>query len=311
MNKVKVAIVSVPGMIEAESWEIFQSKAEVEYFEKNIIDEESLLNIIADKEYLLLNWDVVHELSDRFYEQVHKRNFPLKAISIDATLFTWARPKEAKKYGIKLFNTPNYSVISVAEYTLATLLLHVKKINYLFDERKTQYTKNDVLSGKTLGIVGYGNIGRRVERLSRGFDMKTLVWNRTKNKVSQDKYATLKNLFTQSDYISIHLKTTDQTIEMIDRKYLKFCKKGVVIINQADSALVNNDDMLEYLEKGIVAGYNTYYENKFTHKIQYHPNATIFPLRAWYTDHSLRNMRRIWVTNIVDCMKGKYANLVE
>src|SRR5690606_6424572 len=100
-------IVSVPNMISKSDWKSLEEIGDVIYLEKENISEVELLKEIQNVEYLLLNYDVVKKLSGDFYQSIKKNNLPLKAISTDITGMSWANPKDAHKFGIKLLNTPN------------------------------------------------------------------------------------------------------------------------------------------------------------------------------------------------------------
>ncbi len=305
----RIVIVTIPGMITEPDWKVLEDLGSVEYVEKDHVTTEELLTIIKDKDYLLLNRDVVVDLDDTFYSAVKSNQSPLKAISADYTDMSWAHPEIAKRYGITLLNTPNYSTISVAEFTMASLLLHVKKIRQVLNTNKVEWLKNDVLFGKTLGIIGLGNIGIRVAQLAVGFDMNVIGWNRTPKNVPNVKAVSLEDVFRLSDYISIHVKTTKETTCFINKEYLTLAKTGVVIVNQADPAIINNDDLLELIDSKKLE-YNTFTEKGFDHPIKNHENVTILPMQGWFTEDSLQRLRKIWVGNIVDAMHNIFTNQV-
>lgn len=99
------------------------------------ISESELLEQVKDIDYLLLNYDAIKSVSEHFYKTVKEQAYPLKAISADITGMTWAQPAVAKKYGVKLLNTPNYSTLSVAEFTITLLLLLIKKMHLAIDDK--------------------------------------------------------------------------------------------------------------------------------------------------------------------------------
>ncbi|NTU46529.1 hypothetical protein HGA88_02800 [Candidatus Roizmanbacteria bacterium] len=314
MNKPNVMIVSIPGMIEPKDWKKLEEKANVAYFEKNILTISELLDLIKTAEYLMLNYDVIENLPEEFYKEIKARNYPLKGISTDITGMTWAHPEFAHQYGITLMNTPNYSTVSVAEFAFTSLLLHAKKLNFICNEirenNELKPLKNDVLFNKTLGIIGLGAIGSRMAELALGFGMNVIGWNRTNKSVQGVEMKSLKDVFTESDYVSLHLKTTPETGNIVNKKMLDLTKKKPIIVNQADGALVNNDDMLDAIQSGKVAGYSTVIKAIKDHALLNNPNVTAFPAQAWFTDHSLDLLKKIWVENIFHAIDGEMQNVI-
>ncbi len=306
-------IVTIPGMIEEKDWQLLSKIADIEYVEKDIVAQDELLDLIKDKDYLMLNFDVIKKLDENFYKTIKEKNFKLKALSTDITGMDWASPQFAKKYGIKLLYIPSYSTISVAEFSLTSLLIHVKKLHLTFLDKKLnkkeEPRKNNVVIDKTLGIVGLGEIGTRMAEISMGVGMKIVAYNRSPKNVKGVEQVSLEDLFKKSDYISIHLKNTDDTVGLINEKYLSLCKDGVIIINQASGRLIDKDVLLKFIKMGKIAGYSCSSEGIEGHPLADEENVTAFPAQAWFTDHSLNNLKIIWIENILNAMQGKFENL--
>lgn len=310
----KIKIVTIPDMISPTDWKPLTNIGEVAYVEKDKVSEKQLLEEIKDVDYLLLNYDVIKSLSENFYKQIQKQNLPLKAISADITGMSWAQPSLASKYGIKLLNTPNYSSLSVAEFAITSLQLMIKKMHLSIHDRmqgkESKEYKNSVFQGQTLGIVGLGNIGIKMAELAQGIGMKTIAWNRSKKQIKNIKLVnSLQELFSNSDHISIHLKTSPETESLITKKLLMSLRGGVVV-NQADTKLVNLDDIADAIGAGKITGYSGNFINAKNHRLANMPEFIDFPAQAWFTDHSLQGLRRIWVENILLAESNKFPNLV-
>lgn len=315
MAKPKVLIVTIPDMISPADWSKLEEIAEVTYLERDSITEADLIDELKDYDYLMLNYDVVKELSENFYAEIKARSYPLKAISTDITGMSWAGIRYAEQNGITLMNTSRYSTIAVAEFTLALLLLHVKGLNTLFEDRLAgkpdEAKKNGTLYKKTLGIVGLGNIGSEFAHMAQGLNMNIIAWNKTPKEVPGVENVELDEVFRQSDFISLHIETNDQTIGMINAQYLDQMKEGTIFINEADGKIVHNADLVQAMKSGKVSIYAaastaTKPEEELATRPEYKP----VPSQAWFTDHSLNELRKTWVQNVIGAINGKPENVV-
>ena len=308
----RTLIATIPGMISKEDIHELEKISSVDWLVRDSISDIELANISKEYDYLMLNFDIVKELSEEFYKIVNNSN--LKVISTDITGMSWAKPKLAKECGIYLLNTSNYCTESVAEYTIMQILLYAKRINLTY---KDIYTNNNIesrktinLQDKTIGIVGLGNIGTRVAEIAKGFGMNVIAYNRTKKNINIEE-VDLETLFRESDFISLHLKTvTGVTVGMIDKKLLSLCKKNCFIENQADHVLINNDDLVYALDNNLIGGYGATLKDNTKHLMKY-DNVILFPANAWFSDESMDNLRNIWINNILEFEKGNIINLIE
>ena len=228
---------------------------------------------------------------------------------------SWALPKKAKEVGVYLLNTSNYCTESVAEYSIMQIMLYAKRANLTYkdiytNDNKIESRKTINLLDKTIGIVGLGNIGTRVAEIAKGMGMNVIAYNHNKKDLDI-KQVELEDLFKQSDFISIHLKTIPGiTTNLINKDLLKLCKKECFIENQADSKIMNMDDLKYALENNLISGYGATY-NDLTKDLAKFDNAILFPANAWFSDESLTNLKNIWINNILEFEKGNVVNLVE
>ena len=309
----KVLIATIDGMIKKEDTKELEKIANIDWIIKDNIGDVELANIAKDYDYLMLNYDIVKNLTEEFYKIVKETK--LKVISTDITGMDWAKPKLAKQYGIYLLNTSNYCTESVAEYTIMQMLLYAKRANLTY---KDMYTSDNIesrktmnLSKKTIGIVGLGNIGTRVAEIASGFGMNVIAYNRTQKKEPNVKMVDLETLFKTSDFISIHLKTVPGVTEgIITKDLLNLCKNTCFIENQASSKLINKDDLIKALKNNKISGYGATL-NKSTQDLKDFENVILLPPNAWLSDESLENLRDIWINNILEFEKGNILNLVE
>ena len=261
----------------------------------------------------MLNYDIVENLSEDFYKIIAKTR--LKAISTDITGMDWAKPKLARESGIYLLNTSNYCTESVAEYSISQILLFAKQFHLTYkdirDNSELISRKTTNLLNKTIGIVGLGNIGKRVAEISQAFGMNVIAYNHNHKDVKGVKLVDLETIFKESDFISLHLKTIPNVTEgIITKDLLKLCKPNCFIENQGDHKLVNNDDLIWALKNSIIAGYGSTLSDK-TKDLKEFDNVILSPSNAWYSDESLANLKSIWMNNIIEFEKGNIINLVE
>ena len=185
--------------------------------------------------------------------------------------------------GVVVFNTPGANANAVKELTIAMMLLAARdirgsmewvkankadpEINKTMEKAKSAFAGTEIL-GKTLGIIGCGAIGALVADAAAKLGMKVLgsepsmaTRERYKDLLQEVKFVELDELLANSDYITIHVPLMDATRGMINKDALAKCKDGVIVINAARDALVNDDDMKEALETGKVRRYVTDFPN--------------------------------------------------
>lgn len=169
----------------------------------------------------------------------------------------------ATQAGVLVMNTPGGNSVAVAEHTLALMLSLARSIPQASASTKSGKWEKKVflgteLSGKTLGVVGLGSIGREVVQRARAFDMRVIAtdpyvssqWAADMNVELVD----LPKLLAEANYISLHVALTPETRNMISREQLAVMKDGVRIINCARGGIIDEEALLEALESGKVAG---------------------------------------------------------
>jgi len=167
----------------------------------------------------------------------------------------------AKRLGVRVVYTPGVMANAVAEFTLGAILLLAKNyMKYDSEVRKggwkiRYYANNLEIKGKTIGLIGYGHIGKMVAKLANCFGAHVVVYD-PYVKVQEDyvKPMDLDTVLKVSDFISIHVPLTKETYHMIGRKELQIVKDGAYIINTARGGIIDEAALCEAIEKGKVAG---------------------------------------------------------
>ncbi|HTN38604.1 MAG TPA: phosphoglycerate dehydrogenase [Arachidicoccus sp.] len=167
----------------------------------------------------------------------------------------------AKKAGIAVFNAPYSNTRSVAELVIASSILLIRRI---LDKNKAAHEgiwlkdskESYELRGKTMGIVGYGNIGTQLSILAEAMGMKVLFYDVQTKLPLGNAAATksMKELVSKSDIISLHVPETPDTKEIINEKILKSFKDHSILINYARGHCVHIDDLVKHLKSGHLSG---------------------------------------------------------
>lgn len=237
----------------------------------------------------------------------------LKGLALDTTSFGWVNLEYCKKRGIPVCNVPGYSRESVAELTLSLLLS--LSLKTLLADRRTQKGKfilegGSELKGKTLGVIGIGNIGSRVAELANCLGMKVIAFNRSNKTQEGVAVKSFDEVISESDFITTHVTHTDENKNLITKVQLAKMKDRVMIVNTADRDMVNEADMAEALKSGKVAAYAYEGEDLVNTPLAQCENAFGLKSIAWYTKEARENLVKIWVENVIAMAKETPINLV-
>ena len=167
----------------------------------------------------------------------------------------------AESKGIQCFNSPEGSRHSVGEHTLALLLAVMNKICKADAEiRNGQWLRNDnwgtEIKGKTVGIIGYGNMGSAFAEKISGFGVKVIAYDKYKFDYSNQyvQEAKMEQLFEECDILSLHIPLTEETRYLISSNYLNKFKKNIFLINTSRGKILNTPDLIKALGNGKVLG---------------------------------------------------------
>ncbi|KLO24654.1 D-2-hydroxyacid dehydrogenase [Marinitoga sp. 1155] len=170
----------------------------------------------------------------------------------------------AKEKNIKVINTPGANSLSVAELVVGYMLsIYRHIVTGTVSLREKRWEKKTLkgfeLTGKTLGIVGFGHIGKLVRKLVTGFDMKVLVFDVFEipeeiQKEHNVKQVSMEELLKNADVITLHVPLNEKTRHLISDKEFEMMKNNVILINAARGGVVDEEALLKYLENGKVLG---------------------------------------------------------
>lgn len=167
----------------------------------------------------------------------------------------------AIEHGVAVFNAPYSNTRSVAELVMGAAILLIRRIpDKNIAAHKGVWLKESSgsyeLRGKTLGIIGYGNIGSQVSVLAEALGMKVIFYDiETKLPLGNaTDVRTLKDVLSKSDVVTLHVPETAQTKNLINKSNLKYFKKGSIIINYARGEVIELNELRKYIESGHIAG---------------------------------------------------------
>lgn len=230
----------------------------------------------------------------------------------------------AKERGIPVCNVPGYSTDAVAQMAMALLLNIACSVSplsaYLHaghwqqaEDRQIAGARLFELSGKTLGILGFGAIGQKTAQLAAAFGMPVLYYQRHPLPGRQESYRPLDQLFAQSDVLSLHCPLTEQTRGIINAQTLRQMKPGAVLINTARGALIDSAAVARALDSGqlYAAGLDVLDEEppRPGHPLIGHPRCVLTPHVAWSPTETRRRLIAACAENLRAFLAGKPQNV--
>jgi D-3-phosphoglycerate dehydrogenase len=210
---------------------------------------------------------------------------------------SYMNPEELAGLGITVHLIKGYGDTAVAESTIALMWAAARGIAQMDREmRAGNWLREDgmQLTGKTLGLIGFGGIAAEVARIARGSGMRVIAWNRSPKKSSGIAFVELNELLTESDVVSLHLLLNDETRGFISRACIEAMKPGVILVNTARGALVDEDAMIEALQSGQIrhAGLDVFNIEPLPvdHPLTKLPNVTLSAHSAFRTPEASENL---------------------
>ncbi len=274
---------------------------------------------LLSAEELAANLDKVDAViagSEPYTAEVLERFPALRVISRVGVGYDSVDVEAATKQGIAVAITPGANHDSVSELTFALMLAHYKRIipsqammvSGGFDRKMTR-----PLRGQTLGLVGYGRIGRAVARLARGFQMRVIYYDPVAQPAADDagESVSLDDLWKQSDVVSLHAPLLPETRHIVRKETIAKMKTGVLIINTARGALICESDLAEGLKSGRVggAGLDVFEkEPPIGSPILTAPRVVMTPHVGGIDEEGVRQMAVMACRSVVDLFQGRFPS---
>ena len=193
---------------------------------------------------------------------------------------SYMNPEELRQLGISVHLIKGYGDTAVAECAIALMWAAARGIAQMDREMRVgNWLREDgmQLTGKTLGLIGFGGIAAEVARIALGSGMKVIAWNRSPKQFAGVEFVSLEALLAQSDVVSLHLLLNDETRGFITRERIKAMKPGVILINTARGAVVDEAAMIEALKSGHIR----------------HAGLDVFNIEPLPSDHPLTKIQNV------------------
>lgn len=251
----------------------------------------------------------------------------LKIVCVFATGYDNIDIAAAKELGIAICNVPGYSTDSVALFTVSTVLaLSSHLLEYSAFVRSGEYTASGVpnkltpvyhdIAGKTWGIIGYGNIGKAVGRVAEALGARVIVNKRTP--IDTATCVDIDTLCRESDIITVHCPLNNESRGIINDEKLSLMKPGVILVNEARGAVLDEAAVTKAVEEGKIGGFgcDVYSVEPFGidhpyNRIKTYENVILTPHTAWGSYESRERCINIIASNIDAFLRGKMQNRVD
>ena len=210
---------------------------------------------------------------------------------------SYMNPEELGQLGIEVHLIKGYGDTAVAECTIALMWAAARGIAQMDREmRAGNWLREDgmQLTGKTLGLIGFGGIAAEVARIALGSGMKVIAWNRSPKNFAGVEFVALEKLLAESHVVSLHLLLNDDTRGFVTAKHIAAMKPGVILVNTARAAMVDEAAMIEALKSGHIrhAGLDVFNTEPLPadHPLTKLPNVTLSAHSAFRTPEASENL---------------------
>lgn len=300
------------------SWDFLNQFGDVTVYERTQSDEVAAR--IGDADIVLTNKSPINE-------EIPNACPNIKLVCVLATGYNVVDCAATKMRGIPVCNVPDYGTAAVAQFTFALLLdLCHKVAHHAQTVRDGKWcdcpdfcywdTPQMELAGKTLGIIGFGRIGRAVGKIANAFGMKVIAYNRSQCEEGKaiGSYVNLEKLLTSADIISLHCPLTAENTGMINSDAIAKMKDGAILINTARGPLVDESAVTAALESGKLRGFAcdviSAEPMKENNPLKNAPNCIVTPHMAWAPIESRMRIQDCTQRSIQAFLDGHPINTV-
>jgi len=329
------------AFFEVEDWEEEYLKGKLSGHQLKFSNEKlSLENAAQIKDFDALSVFIYSKIDEQIIQAIPN----LKLVTTRSTGFDHIDIDVCKKRGITVCNVPSYGENTVAEHTFALILSLSRNmckacIRRFEQDFSIEGLEGFDLKGKTIGVVGTGQIGLHVIRIAKGFGMNVVAYDVRQNKLLSEvlefEYVTLEDLLARSDVITLHVPHMKATHHLMNKDTFKLVKKGAILINTARGSIVDTEALIDALDKKILAGAGLdVFEGeeviKEEKQLLYEPknlevlaslvkdhillskdNVVFTPHIAFYSKEALERILETTVENIAAFVSGKPQNVVQ
>ena len=300
------------------SWDFLKQFGELTVYERTPLEE--VVKRIGDADIVLTNKSPINK-------DILNACPNIKLVCVLATGYNVVDCEATRKRGIPVCNVPDYGTAAVAQFTFALLLdLCHKVAHHAQTVRDGKWcacpdfcyweTPQMELAGKTLGIIGFGRIGRAVGKIANAFGMKVIAYNRSQCEDGKaiGSYVNLETLLSTADVISLHCPLTAENTGMIDAAAIAKMKDGAILINTARGPLIDEAAVAAALTSGKLRGFAcdviSAEPMKADNPLKDAPNCIVTPHMAWAPIESRQRIQDCTERSIRAFLAGKPINTV-
>ena len=303
------------------SWDGIENFGNLTVFDRTNNEPKDIIKAIGDAEIIFTNKTILNQ-------EVLEKTPAVKYIGVLATGYNVVDIVAAKKLGITVTNIPTYGTVAVAQMTFALLL---EMCHHVWDHseavKKGDWT-NSIdfcfwnsplieLSGKTMGLIGFGRIGQATAKVAQAFGLNVLAYDNYQDPKLENefcKYVDLDELLSKSDIISLHCPLNESTQGIINKDNISKMKDGVMIINTSRGPLIVEKDLKNALNSGKVSGAAVDVVSKepieADNPLLEAKNCIITPHIAWAPKESRSRLMNTATDNLKAFIEGTPVNVV-
>ena len=300
------------------SWKALQKLGNYKIYNRTVAGK--TLARIGNAEIILTNKVII----DR---EIMEAAPALKYIGVLATGYNVVDIAAATAKGITVTNIPAYSTDSVAQMVFSHILAFCNRVELHTTSVQNGDWQNCIdfsytcspqteVSGKTLGIVGFGKIGQRVAQIARAMGMNVLFQNRSVKNIRDEniRQVSLETVFSESDFVSINCPLTSENQQFVNAALLAKMKPSAMLINTGRGGLINEKDLADALNSGLIAAAGVDVLSteppKADNPLLTAKNCFITPHIAWATTEARTRLMDIAIENVNAFLNGKAKNVV-
>ncbi|MBR5543805.1 MAG: D-2-hydroxyacid dehydrogenase [Oscillospiraceae bacterium] len=284
----------------------------------DVVPDDEIAGAIGDADAVICN-------KARITAEVMSKCKNLKYVGLFATGYNNIDIAYAREHGICVCNVPGYSTNAVAQMTFSFILaLSGSLCDYTNSTREGGWIKSSTfsyfpfpifeLAGKTLGIFGFGNIGREVAKIGEAFHMNILVSTRTPSKCTEYECVGVEELFERADFLTLHAPLTPETERVVNEKTLSLMKSSAYLINTSRGGAVDERALARALNEERLAGAGidvlTCEPMEKENPLRLAKNCLITPHIGWAPIETRRRLMTLVAENISAWMGGNPKNVV-
>lgn len=295
---------------------VFDEFGEVTIYDYTKYDE--IAERVKDSEIILCNKCIMNK-------ETLKNAGNVKYIGLFATGYNNVDIEYTNERNITVCNAGSYSTNAVAQHVFALILEHYNKVGeynkfvkdggWIHSEKFSPFKPMKEMDGRTLGIIGYGSIGKKVAKIAQAFDMKVLAYNRSPKKDESVRFVEMDELLEKSDIVSIHCPLNNDSEKMCNKEFFEKMKDGALFINTSRGGVVDEQALIDAVKFKKISGAGL--DVVAVEPMEKHEeildidNIIITPHSAWAPVETRTRLAEIVKNNIKKWVAGDPVNVIK